>query len=133
MSAPADKPDPFDPFGIAASMKEWCCLLKAAQELRTIDEEMMDTMLEASASRRVPLTAEAAGKVREIALLMRSLNLDPEAIRLRDPAIMREIEAACLRCTERSRCARELWKDTAASTYPEFCPNAPHLDRLRQA
>ena len=133
MSAPADKPDPFDPLGVVASMKEWCCLLKAAQELRSSDEEMMETMLEANASRHVPLTAEAVGKVREIAALMRSLQLDPEAIQLRDPAVMREFETTCLHCTERSRCARELWKGTAARTYPEFCPNAMRLDRLRHA
>ncbi|MBY0296240.1 MAG: heavy-metal resistance [Methylobacterium sp.] len=133
MSAPVDKPDPFDPFGIVASMREWCCLLKASQELRTIDEEMMETMLEASASRRVPLTGEAVGKVHEIAALMRSLHLDPEAIRLRDPAVMRDLEAACQHCTERSRCARDRWNGTAAVTYPEFCPNAVRLDRLRHA
>lgn len=128
MSSPIDKPDPFDPFGIVASMKEWCCLLKAAQELKNVDEEMMETMLEANAS-----SPEAIAKLRRIADLMRSLRLDPEAIRRRQPAAMRELEAACLGCTERSRCARELWVGTAADTYREFCPNASRLDQLRCA
>ncbi|MGV7032685.1 heavy-metal resistance [Methylobacterium symbioticum] len=133
MSSPADKSDPFDPLGIAAAMGEWCCLLKAAQELRNVDAEMMDTLLEANAAGPTPLGPEAAAKVRAIANLMRSLNLDPEAIRRREPETMMKLEAACLGCTERGRCARELWAGSAAGTYHEFCPNAARIDRLRRA
>jgi hypothetical protein len=131
MAARADKPDQFDPLGIAASMNEWCCLLKAARELKDVDEEMMETMLEANATGPAPLSPEAAVKLRSLVNLMRSLNLDPEAIRRREPEIMRELETACLRCMERSRCASELWAGTAAAAYPEFCPNAAGIDRLR--
>lgn len=133
MAARSDKPDPFDPFGSAASMDEWCCLLKAAQELGKVDAEMMDTLLEASAAGPAPLGPEAVAKVRSIANLMRSLNLDPEALLQREPETMRELEAACLGCTERGRCTRELWAGTAANTYQDFCPNAARIDRLRQA
>ena len=129
MAAHADKPDTFDPFGIAASMNEWCCLVKAARELKDVDEELMETMLEANATGPGSLGSEAAVKLRSLVNLMRSLNLDPEAIRRRAPETMHELETACLRCTERSRCARELWAGTAA--YPEFCPNAAGIDRLR--
>lgn len=132
MSDSADKPDPFDPFGIVASMSEWCCLLKTARELKDVDEEMMATMLEANAAGPAP-EPEAAAKVGTIVNLMRSLNLDPNAVRRRDPEAMRELEEACLRCTQRARCARELWADTATKAYPEFCPNAARLDRLRHA
>jgi len=133
MAARPDKPDPFDPFGIAASMGECCCLLKAARELGKVDAEMMDTLLEANAAGPAPLGPKAAAKVRSIANLMRSLNLDPEALLQREPKTMRELEAACLGCTERGRCRRELWVGTAANTYQDFCPNAARIDRLRQA
>lgn len=133
MAARPDKLDLFDPFGIAASMGEWCCLLKAARELGKVDAEMMDTLLEANAAGPAPLRPKAAAKVRSIANLMRSLNLDSAALRRREPETMRELEAACLGCTERGRCARELWAGTAARSYPDFCPNAARLDRLRGA
>lgn len=133
MAVPADKPQPFDPFGVAASMTEWCCLLKAAQELRDIDAEMMETMMEADVVAPAILSPEAAAKVRSVARLMRSLNLNPDAVQRREPEAMRALEAACLSCSERSRCTRELWAGTAADTYPEFCPNAARLDRLRHA
>ncbi|MBN4098309.1 MULTISPECIES: DUF6455 family protein [unclassified Methylobacterium] len=133
MSAPADKPDPFDPFGLSASMDEWCCLLRATRELRDIDAEMMGTMMEADVSAHATLSPDAVTKVRSVARLMRSLDLDPEDIRRREPEAMRAIEAACLSCAERSRCTRELWAATAADAYPEFCPNADRIDGLRRA
>ncbi len=58
MAARTDKTDPFDPFGVAASMNEWCCLLKAARELRDIDQEMMEAMTEADASSSIGLSPE---------------------------------------------------------------------------
>ena len=62
--------------------------------------------------------------------MLRSLDLDPDAIRLAQPETMRRLESACLGCTERSRCDRELAAGTAAVAYPEFCPNASRLTAL---
>lgn len=125
------KRESFDPFGVVASMNEWCCLLTAARELGNIDAEMMDTLLEANAPGSVSLSPEAVATVRNLARLMRSLNVDPDAFRRREPEAMRTLEAPCLACTERSHCNRELWAGTAADTYSGFCPNAARLDELR--
>lgn len=133
MVAPTDKPAPFDPFGVVAGMDGWCCLLKAARELRDIDAEMMKTKMEAEAPGPGSLNPEVADIVSSVEALMRSLGLDPVAIRRNEPGAMRELEAACLGCRERSRCTRELRAGTAARTYPEFCPNAARLDRVRHA
>lgn len=133
MSAPASKPNPFDAFGIAASMDGWCCMLKAARELRDADAELMDTLLETYASGGMAPDGDAAAKVRSLAALMRDLHLEPEALRRRQPEILRELEAACLGCAERDRCARELRSGTVADTYPEFCSNAARLSRLCDA
>ncbi|WP_311276054.1 heavy-metal resistance [Methylobacterium sp. WCS2018Hpa-22] len=133
MSSPVEKTNPFDPGGIVASMEEWCCLLKAAQELRNVDEEMMETMLEDGAPCPEPFGPDGMTKLRNIADLMRALSLDPEAIRQRQPEAMHALEAACLDCTERSRCKRELATGSAAGTYRQFCPNVSHLDRLHHA
>lgn len=126
-------PNPFDPFGVVASMNEWCCLLKAARELGDADAEMMDTLMEADASGPAPLSPAAEAKVRNLSRLLRGLNVDVDAYRRRAPEAMRGLEAACLACTERSRCTRELWAGTAAANYPGFCPNAEALDKLRAA
>lgn len=133
MSPTVDKADPFDPYGIVASIEEWCCLQKAAQEVRKIDEEMLETMLEAEAPRPATNGLQANAKLRSITDLMRSLRLDPEAIRRKKPAALRALEEACLDCTERSRCAYELRAGTATGTYREFCSNALRLDRVQHA
>jgi hypothetical protein len=108
-------------------------MLKAARELRGVDAEMMDTLLETYASDGMALDRSAAAKVRSLAALMRDLYLEPEALRQRQPEVMRELEATCLGCAERARCTRELRGGTAADTYPEFCPNAARLSQLCEA
>lgn len=133
MSVPTGKPDPFDPFGIAAAMNAWCCLLTAAREVRDVDREMVDTLVEARATASTPMSPDAVARVRSLAALMRGLRLDPEAVRQHEPAAMRALEAACLDCAERSRCTRELRAGTAAHSYSEFCPKAARLDALHAA
>lgn len=133
MAVSAEDPNLFDPFGIGNATNEWCCLLKAAQEMRDSDQEMMETLMEPDGPDPVTLSPESAAKLRSIAKLMRSLDLDPVAVRTRHPEAMRQLEAACLGCQNRSRCARALWAGTAADTYRDFCPNAVRLDALRNA
>jgi DNA-binding protein YbaB len=128
MPVPADDPDPLDPFGVLPAMDAWCCLLKAARELGDADEEMRETMLEAGAGGSL-----SAARIQGIEALMRSLHLDPDAVRRRDPATMRDLEAACSACAERRRCEDAIRAGTAAATYPAFCPNAARIDRLRGA
>ncbi|MBE7196462.1 MAG: heavy-metal resistance [Parafilimonas terrae] len=133
MPAPSPKPTAAaDPFGFASSLHDWCCLLKAAREIRDIDAEMMETMIEARAGHPAPSATGKAPRRRSLRLLLRSLGLDPAALRRRAPEAMRELEAACMRCPEHERCSRELQAGTARLTYPAFCPNAPRIDRLRR-
>ena len=50
-------------------------------------KEMMETMMEADVVASVTPSPEAAAKVCSVARLMRSLNLDPEAVRRREPCV----------------------------------------------
>jgi hypothetical protein len=95
-----------------------------------IDNECLDTLLEARTSGPDPLSPEEAGKVRSLVQLLKSLDLDPEAIRLKQPEVMQKLETACIGCTVRSRCDHELAAGTAPITYLEFCPKAPCLNAL---
>lgn len=125
--------DTVDPFGVAASLHDWCCLMRAAQEIRDVDAEMMETMLEPQPPKPVPPTPDEAVKLRNLNALMRSLGLDPEAVRQGAPDAMRALEAACLQCAERARCAHALETGTAPRTYGTFCPNGSRIARLRPA
>lgn len=126
-------PETFDPCGVVASMNEWCCLVRAARELGDVDAEMMDTLLKANAPGSISLPPKANAKVRDLARPMRSLNVNPDAFRRRQPEAMHSLRAARLAYTERARCTRELPSGTATDTYSGFCPNASRLDGLREA
>ncbi len=133
MATRTHEPEPFEPFGVGASMKEWCCLPKAARELMDIDRETIGTMTQADAAGLMVLSPDAGVRVVGIANLMRSLNLDPDSVRLRQPRVKSEFGAACLSSTEGSRCARGFWAGTAHEPYPRCCPQAARLDLSRHA
>lgn len=133
MAAPSHSQDTVDPFGIAATLHDWCCLMQAAEEIRDVDAEMMETMLEAERPGPVPPSSEEAAKLQNLMALMRSLSLDPEAVRQSGSDTMRALEAACMECMERTRCAQELRAGTAPRTYRTFCPNASRITRLLPA
>lgn len=124
MTKPTDETRLFDPFGILPLLTSWGPVRGAAQELRDIDSDCIQTMLEGDSS-------GALERYRKLTRLMRILHVDPEAIRLNEAALMRELEANCSRCPHRDRCLRELAAGTIAETYPDFCLNAGCLDRLK--
>ncbi|MGH1570372.1 DUF6455 family protein [Methylobacterium sp. P31] len=126
MTKPSGESQLFDPFGIVPLLTAWGPLLGAAHELKDIDADYVQTMLENDISG----TPE---RFRNLARLMRILHIDPEAIRLNEPALMNELEANCSRCKQRDRCLRELASGTIGDTYPEFCLSAPRLGRLLPA
>ncbi|WP_336491306.1 heavy-metal resistance [Methylobacterium nigriterrae] len=128
MISRSDKPVPgtlFDELFIP--LGDWVHLLKVAQELRRIDSEFMDTMLEAHASGPRALSPYEITKVRSLVQLLKQLDLDPAAICRELPETMDELEMACIGCTQRTRCDHELAAGTAAVTYQQFCPNAQRL------
>jgi hypothetical protein len=127
MAKPPRESQFFDPFGIVPFLAaEWGPLLGAAHELKDIDSDYVQTMLEND-------TSGTPSRFRNLARLMRTLHVDPETIRLSEPDLMNALEANCCRCQQRDRCLRELASGPAAGTYPEFCLNAPRLRRLAPA
>ena len=131
MSTPCDTPKAWGPLDwLLTPLDDWCRFLMVAQELRDVDNECLDTLLEARGSGPAPLSPEEAAKVRSVIQMLQSLDLNPEAIRLTQPEVMQKLKRACLGCTERSRCDHELAAGTAAVAYREFCPNAPRLNAL---
>jgi hypothetical protein len=62
--------------------------------------------------------------------LLRALELEPDDIARRDPALIRDMAAVCAGCTEGRQCSRELASGEAAVSYPGYCPNALSLSLL---
>ena len=131
MTAPCEKPTGTGPLDwFFASLGEYGRLLAAATELRAVDCECMQTMLESRMPGSDPTSPEQVAKVSNLVRMLASLDLDAETIRIRQPEIGQALETACLGCTKRSRCDQELASGTAARTFAEFCPNAARLRTL---
>jgi len=119
---------PFD--WLFTSATDWGRLLIAAQEMRHADGECLDALLDARAEGHDPLSPDDVVKVRSLVRMMKGLDLDPDSVRRTEPELMPVLETACVGCTERARCDRELDLGTATANRAEFCPNTPRLNAL---
>ena len=66
----------------------------------------------------------------ELTAMMRATGLDPDVVQQRYHTIMRDIQVTCVRCPNRSLCARELAAGRAAATHHAYCGNAETFDEL---
>jgi hypothetical protein len=66
----------------------------------------------------------------QLTKLLGALRVDPEALYVRDPASMRDMQRLCVMCGHKARCRRDLATGTAAERYRDYCPNVFTLDLL---
>jgi hypothetical protein len=129
MTETHEKPEgPFD--WMFSSAIDWGWLFMVAQELRHADDECLDALIEAQTRGSAPLSPDDAVRARSLARMLKSLDLDADAIHRLQPDLMPALERACIGCTERSRCDRELAQGTTAENRAEFCPNTSRLNAL---
>lgn len=76
------------------------------------------------------LASKGPGAADLIQKMLVALNVDPKAIAMTNPLVMRDLQRLCITCGDKTRCAHELAKGTAAENFREFCPNALTLDAL---
>jgi hypothetical protein len=106
--------------GISAS-------LELAHELKGLNSDQARLLLEQRGLISGPnwqLPKPARIPVRLLSRLIGPWGLIPK------PETMRDLQRACIDCSERSRCEREHELGQAHATYHSFCPNAPALDTL---
>ena len=61
---------------------------------------------------------------------LQQLGLDPEGVRMCEPATYRDLERVCARCRSSGRCERDLARNDAEAGMRGYCPNAPTIDAL---
>lgn len=66
----------------------------------------------------------------ELKRMLHALRLDPEAVRRREPVLMRDMSATCSRCLTVRACRRHLDRGVARAVYQHTCPNAASLAML---
>jgi hypothetical protein len=67
----------------------------------------------------------------ELPLLMKALNIDPDAVHFEEPSLYRNLRQSCALCVEKDACQHALKDGTASEEYQHFCHNADTLSELR--
>ena len=122
--------------GLVASAWRWLeHHLGPVDELSRLSEQDLRMMSEDLGMTVGDLQAVAASTVDiqpELNAMMRAAGLDPNQVQAHFHTIMRDIQVTCIRCTNRTLCARELAAGRAGATYHAFCGNASSFDGIRQ-
>jgi hypothetical protein len=48
-----------------------------------------------------------------------------------DPAVMRDLQLLCARCSSKQRCAHELEDKPVAASWPKYCPNEVTIEAIK--
>jgi hypothetical protein len=67
---------------------------------------------------------------RELHRMLAALRLDPQAVKMREPLLMRDMSATCSTCLAVRACRRHLDRGVARAVYQHICPNAASLALL---
>lgn len=121
---------------LARLVARWRDYRAAVAAVRELEETDPDTIAAIAAECGLTMrefrevVRNGSGAESLMARMMAAFDLDPVHLRATVPAMMREVEALCSRCTAKGRCARELGAGTAALHAGAFCPNAETFARL---
>lgn len=97
------------------------------QELQSCDPCLVAGMasdLNLSANEFERVATHSAGSDRLMEGMMAAFRLDGADLEEGSPALLREAQLTCARCSAKKRCARELAAGTAFAHADNFCPNA---------
>jgi hypothetical protein len=120
--------------GLAATIRQWRLNRVRTHEFDALEPDQREAL---ARDIGVPedvvarLVARGAQGGAELPRLMRTLSLDPERIRLEQPALMRDMSVTCSECAAVARCRQDLGRGQASLTYRGYCPNAETLRELR--
>ena len=121
--------------GLAATIRQWRLNRVRTHEFDALGPDQREAL---ARDIGVPedvvarLVARGAQGDAELPRLMRALSLDPDRIRLEQPALMRDMSVTCSECAVVARCRRDLDCGQASLTYCGHCPNAETLRELRR-
>ncbi|GGK51226.1 hypothetical protein [Salinarimonas ramus] len=87
-----------------------------------------DLGLGRDALERIAARGPQAG--RELHRMLAALRLDPEAVKAREPVLMRDMSATCSTCLTVRACRKHLDRGVARAVYQHTCPNAASLAML---
>ena len=66
----------------------------------------------------------------ELPRLLEALKIDADALALKEPMVLRDLERVCSLCAHKRECGHDLASGDASHNYQRYCPNADTLQAL---
>ncbi len=108
-----------------AVMREWEFLDSGERQALARDIGVSEELL-------TNLAASGPEAAAELPRLMTALSLDPRAVGLEQPALMRDMTLVCSECIEKARCRQDLAAEQAPASYAAYCLNAEALREIQK-
>jgi hypothetical protein len=103
---------------------------RQAQEMSGVDREALARDLGMGRDTLERIVARGPQAGRELHRMLAALRLDPDAVKQREPVLMRDMSATCSTCLTVRACRRHLDRGVARAVYQHSCPNAASLAML---
>lgn len=110
----------------------WACRIQRGSAQAMSGDER-DALARDLALDRNTLDAIAARGPRaghELSRMLAALRLDADAVKAREPVLMRDMCATCSTCLSARSCRKHLDRGVARAVYQQICPNAASLAML---
>jgi hypothetical protein len=111
----------------------WYARHKVAREFQALEPSEAERILQdigLSMSDMPAITKPHAGPAVLLPQRLETVGLDPLYLKIEQSSVYRDLERACMRCTNWRRCARDLAHGDAQSGLEHYCANAPTIDAL---
>ena len=120
--------------GLAKTIRQWQSNRACAREFAALGPDQREALardIGVPEDVVVRLVARGTQAGAELPRLMGVLALDPDRIRHKRTALMRDMSVTCSECAVVARCRRDLDRGQTFLSYCGYCPNAETLRELR--
>ena len=119
--------------GLRQWWRNWKTARSSGAELRCFAEDEVERMAQeigTSAAELRQLAKRGPDSANLLLQRMAALDLDPNEVAAREPAMFRDLQRVCTMCESRGRCARELACNPDSPLWEEHCLNVETLKAL---
>lgn len=123
---------------LASRFLRWCAqaynAATEAEVIAALDQRMISEIARdcsISPDDLVRLARAGPDAAMEMLAMMRHIGIDPVEALLQHPALFRDMQLRCAKCSAKSRCRRDLGDRSAAKQFGHYCGNSDELNSMR--
>ena len=120
---------------VLSTFTDWLKHRRELNEMRQLDQTEFDRIaydLRISPDELDLMVRQGPHGADELSQLLKVLGIDEAALASEEPLILQDMDRVCAMCRHKRQCLRDLAAGTIAARYPEYCPNLPTIEQLKQ-